>query len=42
IFKDPVITAAAIDRLVHHCVILELNVESFRMTEAKKANLPRR
>jgi len=37
IFKDPVVTAAAIDRLVHHCVILELNVESFRMVEARKA-----
>jgi len=23
IFKDPMTTAAAIDRLVHHCVILE-------------------
>lgn len=42
IFKDPVITAAAIDRLVHHCVILELNVESFRMAEARKANLSQR
>lgn len=37
IFKDPMVTAAAIDRLVHHCVILELNVESFRMAEARKA-----
>src|SRR5947209_17327834 len=26
IFKDPMTTAAAIDRLVHHCVILELNI----------------
>ena len=24
IFKDAMMTAAAIDRLVHHCVILEL------------------
>ena len=29
-------TAAAIDRLVHHCVILELNIESFRAHEAKE------
>ena len=29
-------TAAAIDRLVHHCVILELNVLSYRMEQAKK------
>ena len=36
IFKDPMTTAAAIDRLVHHCVILELNVKSYRMEQAKK------
>jgi len=36
IFKDPMITAAAIDRLVHHSVILELNVDSYRMEQAKK------
>jgi len=39
IFKDPVVTAAAIDRLIHHCVILELNVESYRMQEAMKGAL---
>jgi DNA replication protein DnaC len=26
IFKDPMTTAAAIDRLVHHSVIVELNI----------------
>lgn len=36
IFKDPMTTAAAVDRLVHHSVILELNVSSFRMATAKK------
>lgn len=36
IFKDPMITAAAIDRLVHHSVILEMNIPSYRMQEAKK------
>lgn len=36
IFKDPMVTAAAIDRLVHHSVILELNIESYRMEVAKK------
>ena len=36
IFKDPLTTAAAIDRLVHHSVILELNVTSYRMEAAKK------
>ena len=35
IFKDPMVTAAAIDRLVHHSVILELNVPSYRMAAAK-------
>jgi DNA replication protein DnaC len=37
IFKDPMTTAAAIDRLVHHCVILELNIPSYRAEQAKKA-----
>lgn len=31
IFKDPMTTAAAIDRLVHHSVILELNLKSYRL-----------
>lgn len=35
IFKDPMTTAAAIDRLVHHSVILELNVSSYRLAAAK-------
>src|SRR5439155_14431218 len=37
IFKDAMTTAAAIDRLVHHCVILELNVPSYRAEQARKA-----
>ncbi len=37
IFKDPMVTAAAIDRLIHHSVILELNLESYRMVEAKRS-----
>ena len=36
IFKDPMTTAAAIDRLIHHSVIIELNIPSFRLEEAKK------
>lgn len=39
IFKDPMVTAAAIDRLVHHCVVLELNVPSYRMEKAKKSKM---
>lgn len=35
IFKDPIMTAAAIDRIVHHSVILELNIPSYRMNHAK-------
>lgn len=35
IFKDPMTTAAAIDRLVHHSLIIELNVQSYRMEAAK-------
>lgn len=35
IFKNPMTTAAAIDRLVHHSVILEFNVESFRTNGPK-------
>ena len=36
IFKDPMTTAAAIDRLVHHSVILELNLDSYRLEKAKQ------
>ena len=36
IFKDAMMTAAAIDRLVHHCVIVELNVPSYRVEQARK------
>jgi len=35
LFKDEMTTAAVIDRLVHHSVILELNAESYRMAKAK-------
>lgn len=40
IFKDPMTTAAAIDRLVHHSVILELNIPSYRLEEAKRTKPP--
>jgi len=36
IFKDPMTTAAAIDRLVHHSVVLELNIPSYRLEQSKK------
>lgn len=38
IFKDPMTTAAAIDRVVHHSVILEMTGQSFRADEAAKRN----
>lgn len=38
IFKDPMTTAAAIDRLVHHSVILELNVSSYRLEKSRGKN----
>ena len=38
IFKDPMTTAAAIDRVVHHAVILELVGPSRRREEAEKTN----
>ena len=36
IFKDPMTAAAAIDRLVHHSVILELNLPSYRLEHSKE------
>jgi DNA replication protein DnaC len=36
IFKDPMTTAAATARLVHHSVVLELNVASYRAEQARK------
>jgi DNA replication protein DnaC len=36
IFKDTMTTAAAIDRVVHHSVILELTIDSYRAKAAKE------
>lgn len=36
IFKNPMTTAAVIDRLIHHCVIIELNLKSYRQEHAQK------
>ena len=39
VFKDSMTTMAAVDRLVHHSTVLELNGESFRVQAAtKKSN----
>lgn len=37
IFKDPMMTMAAVDRLVHHAVILEFNGRSYRADAAETA-----
>ena len=37
IFKDNMTTAATIDRLVHHSIILKLNAESYRKEFAKNS-----
>ncbi len=35
IFPDPAMTLAAVDRLVHHATIFEMNVESYRRRAAQ-------
>jgi DNA replication protein DnaC len=37
IFPDPAMTLAAVDRLVHHATIFEMNVESYRRRAAQNA-----
>ncbi len=38
IFKEPMATAAAIDRLVHHAVIVEFNVPSYRTRKRRRTD----
>jgi hypothetical protein len=40
IFRDQMATAAAIDRMVHHSVLLEFDVPSFRTEQAKRRGKP--
>src|SRR6185312_4677992 len=42
VFPDPSMTVAAIDRLVHHSTIFELNVESYRRRSADDNKRARR
>ena len=37
VFVEPAMTLAAVDRLVHHSTILEMNVESYRRRSAQAA-----
>lgn len=39
IFPDSMMTVAAIDRLIHHAVVLEMQGESFRQHQAKEKRL---
>jgi DNA replication protein DnaC len=41
IFPDPAMTLAAVDRLVHHATIFEMNVESYRRRSAMEAKRQR-
>jgi DNA replication protein DnaC len=41
IFKDPMMAAAAVDRLVHHSIIIEMNLLSFGLRIWKTLNLER-
>jgi len=40
IFPDKAMTVAAIDRLVHHATIFEMNVESYRRRAAYTTATP--
>lgn len=42
VFPEPAMTVAAIDRLVHHATILEMNVESYRRRAAGPGHAPAR
>jgi DNA replication protein DnaC len=41
VFPDPAMTLAAVDRLVHHSTIFEMNVESYRRRSAMEAKRQR-
>ena len=42
VFVDAAMTVAAVDRLVHHATILEMNVQSYRQRTAQAATPARR
>jgi hypothetical protein len=41
ILSDPAMTVAAIDRLVHHAIILEMNTDSYRRRSAESRAVAR-
>ena len=40
IFRDQMATAAAIDRLVHHAVVIEFDVPSYRTDRSRRKSPP--
>jgi DNA replication protein DnaC len=40
VFGEPAMTLAAVDRLVHHSTILEMNVESYRRRATQQGLAP--
>ena len=40
IFRDQMATAAAIDRLVHHAVVIEVDVPSYRTDRSRRKPPP--
>ena len=39
IFGDPIIATAMLDRVLHHCVTINIKGESYRLKEKRKAGL---
>jgi DNA replication protein DnaC len=40
IFPDPAMTVALVDRLTHHCHIIEMNGDSYRFKQSLKEKSP--
>lgn len=40
VFAEPAMTLAPVDRLVHHAILFEMNVKSFRRRVAQKGLAP--
>jgi DNA replication protein DnaC len=38
-FGDSVLTAAMLDRILHHSIIVSINGESFRLKDKRKAGI---